>query len=142
MQSIHTFLIKSHDSEENNNADQKQGVPVVIKKQEPEYIIFQPLFAWLPVETIKKTWENATQYGRIPISSILKKQYKASHPTLNVTRCNEDVATYKIYYNTPAVDSGGNITQFFVGKETLVCEIYPLKSTKQCVNTLEDQLRE
>ena len=100
------------------------------------------LFAWLPVETIKKTWENTTQYGRIPISTILKKHYKASHLALNVKRPNEDVATDTIYYNTPAVDSGVKIAQFFVGKETLVCDVYPLKSTKQFINTLEDQIRE
>ena len=78
--------------------------PVMIKEQEPDYDTFWPLFAWLPTDTIKRTWKLTTQYARIPISTILKKHYKASHPALNVTRRNEDIATDTVYSNTPAVD--------------------------------------
>ena len=47
-----------------------------------------------------------------------------------------------MYSNTPAVDCGVKIAQIFVGKETLVSDVYLIKSAKQFVNTLEDQIRE
>ena len=76
------------------------------------------------------------------MSTILKKHYKASHPALNVMRRNEDVATDTVFSNTPAVDCGVTIAQIFVGVDSLVTDVYPSKSTKQFVNTLEDQIRE
>jgi hypothetical protein len=43
--------------------------------------------------------------------------------------------------DTPAVDSGVKLAQLFIGKDTLVADAYPLKSEKQFVNTLEDNIR-
>ena len=41
----------------------------------------------------------------------------------------------------PAVDSGGKQAQVFVGRDTLVADAYPMKSGKQFVSTLEDNIR-
>ena len=43
--------------------------------------------------------------------------------------------------DTPAVDSGGKQAQVFVGRDSLVADVYPMKSGKQFVNTLEDNIR-
>ena len=37
---------------------------------------------------------------------------------------------------TPAINDGSTMAQFFVGKDTLVCDAYGIKSQKQFINTL------
>ena len=70
----------------------------------------------------------------------MKRHLKSRNPALNVPRRNEAVATDTVYSDTPAVDSGVKMAQRFVGKESLVSDIYPLRSGKQFVNTLEDNI--
>jgi hypothetical protein len=40
--------------------------------------------------------------------------------------------------DTPAVDSGVTAAQIFVGRESLVADVYGLKTDKEFVNILED----
>ena len=51
------------------------------------------------------------------------------------------MATDTVFSDTPAVDSGVIQAQVFVGRDTLVADAYPMKSGKQFVNTLEDNIR-
>ena len=46
-----------------------------------------------------------------------------------------------IFSDTPAVDDGSTMAQFFCGRDTLVCDAYGIKSTKQFINTLSDNIR-
>ena len=75
------------------------------------------------------------------MSILLKKRYMSPNPALNVHRRSEPVATDTIYANTPAIDNGATQAQFFVGCKTMVCDAYPMKTDKQFVNTLEDNIR-
>jgi hypothetical protein len=59
-----------------------------------------------------------------------------------VKRCNEPVATNTVFSDTPAVDSGVTCAQLFAGLESLVADVYGLKTDKAFVNTLEDNIRE
>ncbi len=52
------------------------------------------------------------------------------------------IATDTIYLDTPTIDSGATITQVFVGTESLVTDVYLMKTDQQFVNMLEDQIRE
>ena len=70
----------------------------------------------------------------------MKRHLKSRNPALNVPRRHEAVATDTVYSDTPAVDSGEKMAQLFVGKESLVSDIYPMRSGKQFVNTLEDNI--
>ena len=70
----------------------------------------------------------------------MKKHLKSRNPALNVPRRHEAVATDTVYSNTPAGDSGVKQAQLFVGKESLVSDIYPMRSGKQFINTLEDNI--
>ena len=45
-----------------------------------------------------------------------------------------------IYSDTPAVDSGVKVAQVFIGTKSLVTDVYPLKTDKQFVNTLIDNI--
>ena len=60
---------------------------------------------------------------------------------MNVPRRHESVATDSIFSYTPAVDSSVKQAQVFVGRDSLVAVVYPMKSGKQFVNTLEDNTR-
>ena len=60
---------------------------------------------------------------------------------MNVPRRCESVATDTMFSDTPAVDSGVKQAQVFVGRDLLVADIYSIKSGKQFVNTLEDNIR-
>ena len=113
-----------------------------MKQNEPDYDKLRPKFAWLPIETIRETFNKTTQYGRVSMSEILKKRFKSPNPALNVHRRNKPVAMDTIYSDVPAIDDGSICAQLYVGVESLVMDIYSMKSKKQMVNMLEDNIRE
>jgi hypothetical protein len=53
---------------------------------------------------------------------------------------DEPVATDTIYSVTPAIDCGITSAQLFVGMKTHTADVYPIKSNKQFVNTLLDNI--
>ena len=70
-----------------------------------------------------------------------EKHLKSRNPALNIPRRHEAVATDTVFSDTPAVDIGVKQAQLFVGIDTLVAIAYLMKSGKQFVNTLEDNIR-
>ena len=88
--------------------------PISVETKEPDYDKQRPLFAWLPADIIKKTYELTTQYARIPMSTLLRKRYMSPNPACNVHRRDKNVATDTIFSDTPAVDCGVTSAQFFV----------------------------
>jgi hypothetical protein len=71
----------------------------------------------------------------------LKQHWRSRFPACNVRRRNEPVATDTVFSDTPAVDCGVTTAQIFVGRESLVADVYGLKTDKGFVNTLEDKIR-
>ena len=71
----------------------------------------------------------------------MKKHLKSRNPALNIPRSHEPVATDTVFSGIPAVDSGVKHAQVFVGRDALVADAYPMKSVRQFVNTLEDNIR-
>jgi hypothetical protein len=57
-------------------------------------------------------------------------------------RRTEAVTTDTIFSDTPVVDSGAKAAQLFVGRTSLVADIYGIKTDKEFVNTLEDNIRD
>jgi hypothetical protein len=53
---------------------------------------------------------------------------------------DEPVATDTIYSDTPVIDCGFTSAQLFVGTKTHTADVYPIKSDKQFVNTLLDNI--
>jgi hypothetical protein len=78
----------------------------------------------------------------MPNGNILKKHYKSPFPALNVQRRDERVTRDTVYSNTPDIDGGETCAQIFVDTETLVTDVYGMKTEKKFVNTLEDNIRE
>ena len=115
-------------------------VPKTISKRTPNYAALRPLFGWLSPTIIQKTFENTTQYARIPCGTLLKRTFKSPNPALNVTRRNEPVACDIVYADTPAINDGSTSAVIFVGVDTQVTDVYGIKTDKQFVNTLEDNI--
>ena len=66
---------------------------------------------------------------------------KTWFPWANVPRRQEPVATDTIWSDTPVVDGGEMAAQLYVGRKTLVTDVYGMKTEKQFVGTLEDNIR-
>ena len=71
----------------------------------------------------------------------MKNTYRSPFPALNVHRRHEAVATDTVYSDEPAIDSGCTAAQLFIGRDSLVADAYGMKTEKQFVNTLEDNIR-
>ena len=58
----------------------------------------------------------------------MKRHLKYRNPALNVPRRHEAVVTDIVGSDTPTVDSGVKIAQLFVGNDSLVSDIYQMKT--------------
>ena len=105
--------------------------------QEPDWNAQRPFFAWTSPSSIKDTFNVTTRHGTAPhTQDYIKKHFKSRNPVFNIPRCSEAVATDTIFSDTPAVDDGSTMAQFFCGRDTLVCD-----AIKQFINTLSDNIR-
>jgi hypothetical protein len=119
----------------------KYGVNMAsVTNRQPDFNLLRPLFGWAPSETIKRTFSVTTQFARGCVSDTLKQHWRSRFPACNVKRRNEPVATDTVFSDTPAVDSGFTAAQLFVGRHSLVADAYGLKTDKEFVNTLEDNI--
>jgi hypothetical protein len=117
-----------------------EAAPKFVMTSEPDYGQLRPRLGWLPIDAIKKMFKHTTQLTHMPMSTILKKRYKSPNPALNMCPHDEPVATDTIYSDTPAIDCGITSAQLFVGTKTHTADVYPIKSNKQFVNTLLDNI--
>ena len=122
---IHNLLVNKH----------------IIQQTPVDYEKLRPFFGWVNSDIVKQTIDQTTQWGVTLDSFHMKKHLKSRNPALNVSRRHEPVATDMIFSDTPAVDSGVKQAQVFVGRDSLVADVYPMKSGKQFVNTLEYNIR-
>ena len=107
----------------------------------PNYEILRSFFLHATADTVKRTFEATTQYARsISSGNFMKKTYRSPFPGLNVHRRREAVATDTVYSDVPAIDDGSMAAQIFVGRKSLVTDAYGVKTDKQFVNTLEDNI--
>ena len=98
-------------------------------------------FVWVLLDIIKHTWDVTTRYACSIERYPSRKHFKSRFLALNVPRRNELVATDTVYSDTPAVNSGATSAQVFIGTQTLVTDVYGMKSDKEFVYTLEDNIR-
>jgi hypothetical protein len=107
----------------------------------PDHQALCPHFAWAPADVVQRTYAATTQYAKNILRLPFRKHFKSRFPALNVFRRREAVATDTVYADTPAIDDGATAAQVIVGTTTMVTDIYGIKSDKEFVNTLEDQIR-
>ena len=114
---------------------------IATNRKEPEHSLLQLLFNWIPISLIKKTFQLSTQHTHTPASSLLRMTYRSPFPAFDAKRRSEPVATDTVYSDTPAIDDGSTCAQLFVGTTTLVTDVYGMKTDKQFINILEDNIR-
>ena len=128
-----------------NQADlnERQAQPEVhrVKPGERDWETLRHFFGWASIDVVEKTFQVMTQMGRLSNAINLKKHYRSPNPTLNVRRHQEPVPMDYVYADVPTVDDGSMGAQIFVGTESEVCDAQGLKSPKQFVNSLEDNIR-
>ena len=96
----------------------------------------------LSEQVIQKTYKVSLQFGgTVPQHDYLKKHFKSRNPVFNIPRRNEPVNTDPVSSDTPAISDGSIMVHFFVGKDTLVCDSDAIKSQKQFINTLYDNIK-
>ena len=130
-------------------ADPGQDQPLLLvherdsKPQPPDLEAVRPYFLNSSKEVLQKTYDATTQFyrGTNVSGRKIRNTYKSPFPALNVTRRNEPVATNKVDSDTPAIDSGATSAQIFIGRHTSVGDAYAMKSDREFVNTLEDNIR-
>ena len=110
--------------------------------QEPDWNTQRPFLAWTSPSSIKDTFNVTTRHGTAPnTQDYIKKHFKPRNPVFSIPRCSEAVATDTIFSDSPAVDDGSTMAQFFCDHDTLVCDAYGIKSTKQFINILSEKIR-
>ena len=129
-------------STSDQNPKSPEHRPITVNHKHRDYESLRPFFLHQPVNTVKRTFEATTQFARTNIGSLqLKKTFKTPFPACNIHRRNEAVATDTVFSDVAAIDDGSMAAQIFVGRESLVTDVYGVKTEKQFVNTLEDNIR-
>ena len=108
----------------------------------PNYGIIKPFLLYTNDEVIRHTLNSTTQYGRTTSNSLqLKQTFRTPFPACNMMRRNEPVATDTVYSTTPAIDDGSTMAQIYVCRRSLVIDVYPIKTQREFIKTLEDNIR-
>ena len=115
---------------------------IKVHKKEMDTELIKPNLLYVDDEVIRRTLQNTTQFYRTRSDPFqLKQTYRTPFPACNVQRRNEAVATDTIFSSTPAIDNGSKLAQIYIGRESLITDIYPIRNEKQFVSTLQDNIR-
>lgn len=120
----------------------------LVKPVAPDLNALRPHFAWMPVERIRKTLEQTTQFFRATINYPFRKHYKTRFPAANVNRLNEWFCTDTWFSDDEAHDDGipghGGTTmlQIFVGRESKFTRGYPMRSESEVSRAFENLIRD
>ena len=104
---------------------------------EVDWKSLRPYFGWQSEQVIQDTSKATSRFGgTVPQHDYLKKRFNSRNPVFNIPRRNEPVVTDTVFSDTPTINDGSTMAQFFVGKDTLLCDAYGIKNLKQFINTL------
>eukprot|EP00934_Nitzschia_sp_Nitz4_P004676 Nitzschia sp. Nitz4//scaffold468_size5769//118//5631//NITZ4_009203-RA/size5769-snap-gene-0.0-mRNA-1//-1//CDS//3329552515//4666//frame0 len=132
VRSAYTLVVSEHQV-----SDRTQGVSI-----HPDAVSLQPYFLYQDPDLISRTFRATTRFARTPMGRpLLHKTFRSPFPACNVHRRNEPVATDTIKSSCPSLDGDQCYAQIFVGRHSLVIDVFPLLSPKHFVTTLEDVIR-
>jgi hypothetical protein len=137
-----TIYSDDYDQEISVTAAERTTIGPVKTRRKINYEALRQFFLNVKAKVVCQTITNTTQYAHnILAGPNMMKTYKSPSPACNVRRQNEAVATDTIISQVPAVNTGGiKVTQIFVGRNTLVCNVYGLRSQSQFVNGLLENI--
>jgi hypothetical protein len=125
----------------------RHAFEAMVKRHIPRYDKLRPYLGYIPVERVKKTFENTTQWYRASTRLPFRHHFKSRFPAANVRRLNEMVATDTFFSDTPAADDGlldhGGVTmvQVYVGRDSLLTRTFPMQQESDMHKTLQDFIR-
>ena len=93
----------------------------------------------MPLDLIKKTFENSTQYGAIAKSEHgnLFKHFNSPHPAMNVNRLDNDLLMDKISSSVPAIDSGFTEAYVFITRKSHLIHVDYISPKRNFLQTLQ-----
>ena len=105
------------------------------KKKELNYRRFQPYFLNVPVEKVKQTFKNTTQYTmNIMAGNHIMQVIQSPYPASNVMWRNEPVAMVTIYARMPAIGTGGQkMAQLFMGRISCIADVMGMHNEAQFI---------
>ena len=114
--------------------------PREAKSKPIDYQRYRPYFLHAPIEKIRKTFNITTQHATNVMSGHnIQQTIQSPYPAHNVWRRNEPVASDTIFSEHAAIATNGQtMAQFYVGRKSLVIDIFGMSTEKEFVNTLED----
>ena len=117
--------------------------PRITKPTAIDYESKRPYFGWLPLERVKRTFEQCTQHMRLPPSTHLQKRLRSPNPGANIFHRREADATDMIYSDTPAIDGGETLAHIFVGLISRVTDVFKAKNdSAECfLGAFQDRVR-
>ena len=105
---------------------------------EQDWKSLRPYFGLQSEQVIQDTYKVTSKFGgTIPHHDYLKKHFKSRNPVFSIPEGMSLLLQTHIFSDTPAINDGSTMAQFFVGKDTLVCD----QSQKQFINTLYDNIK-
>jgi len=115
----------------------------IVKKKPIDYEKFRPYFLDVPIDKIRQTFKVTTQFATNVMSGPnIMQTLKSPYPANNVLCRNEPVASDTIFAEVDAVGTNGQrMAQLFIGRKSLVIDVFGMNTTKEFVNTLEDVIR-
>jgi hypothetical protein len=129
------------ESEEDPNVIKAFGV--TLKREATNVDELRDYFLRLPATTIERTLNATTSFvksGTIP-GITKQKWFNSPHPSLNVTRRNEPVATDTIYSSVPAFETGHQHAQIFVGRISRVIDLFSCRTDGSFAKAFQDVIR-
>ena len=102
----------------------------------------QPRLAWKPLEVIKWTLENTTQFARTIFKFPMTDHHKSRFPWDNRRRLQEDVAMDTYFSDVVGID-GSTCAQVYVGLISKMINVYPMlsKASGHILRTYQDFMR-
>ena len=110
---------------------------------EHDWKSLRPYFGWQSEKVIQDTYKVMSRFGgTIPhhdyLKNILNQEILFSTSPEGMSLLPQ---TLSVFSDTPAINDGSTMAQFFVGKDTLVWDPYGIQIQKQFINTLYDQVQ-
>ncbi len=108
-----------------------------------DYNQYRPYFLHVDVDKVRKTFQRTTQFAtNVMAGHRIQQTIHSPFPAHNVWRRNEPVASDTIFGEAPAVDTNGQtMAQIFIGRKSLVIDVFGMSTESEFVNTLEDEIR-
>jgi hypothetical protein len=113
-----------------------------VKIVTPDYNKYRPLLGWLPLDTVRRTFEATTQLAKeLPMRFPLRRHIKSRNPALNRRRLQESFATDTLFSSHPAI-GGYTCAQLFCGLKSQYYSLHGMKSESEGPEALEDFVRD